>query len=99
MPLKRHKHSKPGRTCWPVESLRDIGSTKEKLSYLAEERLITSKSGDYQWPGKRVVAQQYVYDKDGGLKSKGRITLNAGANRVDVGPEELVIVELLPPVL
>ena len=63
---------------------------------LAKERLITSKSGDFNWPGRQAQARMYVYDANGDLKSKDVATLAAGANRIDVAAGELVIAELLP---
>ena len=63
---------------------------------LGKERLITSKSGVFEWPGKQARARMYVYDSNGDLKSKDLATLTAGENRIEVTPGELVIAELVP---
>lgn len=65
---------------------------------LGRERLITSKSGAFHWPGTAAHARMYTYAANGDLKSKVIAKLAAGTNRIDVIPGGLTIAELLVPI-
>ena len=62
---------------------------------LAKERLITTRSGAFNWPGRPARARLYTYDAHGDLKSTTPTPLAAAANRIDVPPGGMVIAELV----
>jgi hypothetical protein len=64
---------------------------------LGKERLITSTSGLFPWPGCAAAVRLYVYDADGDLKRKTVVTLTAGENRIETPPGGLVIAERIAP--
>jgi hypothetical protein len=65
---------------------------------LGKERIITTHSGTYGWPGERVLVQVCHFDKDGKLTptdSRTRIASDA-RTALNVGTDEAAVLERLP---
>jgi hypothetical protein len=68
---------------------------------LGQERIITTHSGNYGWPGQKVLVQVCHFDKDGKLTRTGFRTRIAAEARtaLDVGTDEAAVLERLPVVV
>jgi hypothetical protein len=75
-------------------TIRDLGPG----TVTGEERLITTKSGAFDWPGRAASVRLYVYDEKGDLTGKDTL-LKAEAVKplaLTVPKDGMVIAEIMP---
>ena len=75
-------------------TIRDLGPG----TVTGEERLITTKSGSFDWPGRAASVRLYVYDEKGDLTGKDTV-LKAEVGKplpLTVPKDGMVIAEIIP---